>query len=79
MFLTVRTVNRWFRSASRADLDELLSKIILSERQSKILEMFYVRRQNIGFIADTLCVSPTVVSVELSEIRSKISATIRQK
>lgn len=78
MFATVRAVNRWFRSANRADLDDLVSKIIMSERQQKVFEMFYVKRKGIGFIADTLCVSQTVVNVELKEIRNKIYATIRQ-
>lgn len=78
MFATVRAVNGWFRSANRNDLDRLLSEIILSERQRKVFDMFYVKKQNIGFIADTLCVSKTVVNVELKEIRRKILATIRK-
>ena len=79
MFATVRAVNGWFRSANKSDLDRMLSEIILSERQRKVLEMFYVRKLDIEFIADTLCVSKTVVNVELREIRRKICASIRQQ
>lgn len=72
----VRTVNAYFKIATRADVNELLSKIILSERQMRIFEMFYIKRQNIGFIADTLCVSSTVINEELNKIRGKISKII---
>lgn len=72
----VKKINQWFKTATRADVNDLLSKIVLSERQTRIFEMFYIKRQNIGFIADTLFCSPTVVSEELNLIRDKISAII---
>lgn len=68
----VRTINAYFKIATRADVNELLSKIILSERQTRIFEMFYLKRQNIGFIADTLGFSERVISEELNTIREKI-------
>lgn len=78
MFKTVRAVNGWFRLAKKSDIDKILSEIILSERQEKIFGMFYLKKKDIGFIADTLFVSPTVVSVELKSIRDKIYAIIQQ-
>ena len=72
----VRTVNAYFKIATRADVNELLSKIIMSERQMKIFDMFYIKKQNIGYIADTLFISQTVVNEELNKIRRKISAII---
>lgn len=72
MFKTVRAVNGWFRLAKKSDIDNVLSEIILSERQEKIFRMFYLKKQDINFIADTLFVSPTVVSVELKAIRDKV-------
>ena len=74
----VRTINAYFKIATRADVNELLSKIILSERQTRIFEMFYLKRQNIGFIADTLGFSERVISEELDIIRHKISVIIQQ-
>lgn len=74
----VQTVNAYFKIATRADINDLLSKIILSERQTRIFEMFYLKRQNIGFIADTLGFSERVISEELDIIRRKISAIIQQ-
>ena len=73
---TVKKINQWFRTATRADVNDLLSKIILSERQTRIFEMFYIKRQNIGFIADTLGFSERVICEELFMIRDKISAVI---
>ena len=74
---TVKKINAYFKNANRADVDNLLSKIILSDRQSKIFEMFYLKRYGIDFIADDVCVSPTVISEELKLIRCKISAFIQ--
>jgi DNA-directed RNA polymerase specialized sigma subunit len=78
MHSIVRTINAYFIIATRADVNELLSKIILSERQQRIFEMFYLKRQNIGFIADTLGFSERVISEELDIIRRKISTVILQ-
>lgn len=78
MYSIVRTINAYFKIATRADVNELLSKIILSERQTRIFEMFYLKRQNIGFIADTLGFSERVISEELDIIRRKISTVILQ-
>jgi len=78
MYSIVRTINAYFKIATRADVNDLLSKIILSERQQRIFEMFYLKRQNIGFIADTLGFSERVISEELDIIRRKISAIIQQ-
>lgn len=72
MYSIVRTINAYFRIATRADVNDLLGKIILSERQTRIFEMFYLKRQNIGFIADTLGFSERVISEELETIREKI-------
>ena len=72
----IKEINNYFKTATRADVNDLLSKIILSERQTRIFEYFYIKDMNIGFIADTLGVSQSVVSRELEEIRDKISAII---
>lgn len=78
MYSIIRTINAYFKIATRADVNDLLSKIILSERQQRIFEMFYIKRQNIGFIADTLGFSERVISEELEIIRHKILAVIQQ-
>lgn len=74
---TVKTINSWFRTATRADVNNLLNEIILSERQSRIFDMFYLKKQSICFIADMLCCSPTVISGELNQIRCKICVIIQ--
>lgn len=76
MSATVRRINEWFKKANRYDVNILLEKILLSDRQTRIFEMFYLKRQNIGFIADTLYISERVVSEELFIIRDKIERAI---
>lgn len=74
----IKEINNYFKTATRADVNDLLSKIILSERQTRIFEYFYIKDMNIGFIADTLGFSERVISEELNVIREKISAVIQQ-
>ena len=74
----IKEINNYFKTATRADVNDLLEKIILSERQTRIFEMFYLKDMNIGFIADTLGFSERVISEELNIIREKISAVIQQ-
>lgn len=76
MSATVIKINSYFKTATRADVNELLSKMILTERQTRIFEMFYIKRQNIGFIADELFCSQRVICEELNLIRHKISSLI---
>lgn len=76
MLKNVRRINEWFRTATRDDVDYLLSKIILTERQNQIFELFYLKKETIIFISDKLCISPSVVSEELYLIRDKISVVI---
>ena len=76
MSAIVRTINAYFKIATRSDVNELLSKIILSERQQRIFEMFYLKRQNIGYISDNLYISERVVSEELNIIRNKMKGAI---
>lgn len=73
----VRQINAWFRDVTKDDINSLLEKIVLSDRQLEVFEMFYIKRKNIGFIADTICFSQRVISKELEEIRHKISAIIK--
>ena len=74
---TVIKINAYFKTATRADINDLLSKIVLSERQTRIFEMFYLKRQTIGFIADTLGSSQPVICRELGIIRDKILTIIQ--
>lgn len=68
----VKAVNRYFRTAIKADVDKIKNDIILTDRQDTIFNMFYIQRKDRLFIADTLCISPTVVDRELRRIRDKI-------
>ena len=69
----IKKINDFFRNAIKKDVDKINNELVLSERQRKIFEMFYIKKQNIDFIADSLCVYKMVVNNELKIIRNKIA------
>lgn len=69
----IKKINDFFRNAIKRDVDKINDELVLSERQQKIFEMFYIKKQNIDFIADSLCVCKMVVNNELKIIRNKIA------
>ncbi len=73
MSTKVRQINSFFKQANRSDVDRILDKIILSERQQKVFDMYYIKKQDVGFIADTLNFSYTVIKTEIKTIRDKMS------
>lgn len=75
--MDIKRINLFFKNSTKAVIDEVISKIYLSDRQARILDMFYLKRQNIGYIADTLNCSPSVISDELNVIRCKIKPIIQ--
>ncbi len=72
----IKRINTFFRTALKDDVDSLRERIILSQRQERIFDMFYVRKNDIGFIADSLNVCVSVVNDELRLIRGKILRVI---
>lgn len=68
----IKNINNFFKKAVKKDINKINNEIVLSERQQKIFEMFYIKKQNIDFIADSLCVCKMVVNNELKIIRIKI-------
>lgn len=76
MSATVKKINGYFKAAVKSDIELLKNNILLSERQERIFDMFYLKKQDICFIADSLYISPSVVKVELRLIRGKIERVI---
>lgn len=72
MTAKVKTVNSFFRAAIKPEVDRLKEDIVLSDRQEEIFTRYYIRRQDVNFIADTLGVCSYVVNKELKIIREKI-------
>ena len=72
MSATLLEINKFFRFATKSDIDKLLENMFLTERQKRIFEMFYIKKQGRGFTADTLFISESEVSKELRLIRSKM-------
>lgn len=67
-----KKINRFFKTAVKSDVDRIESGVVFTDRQRQIYTMFYLKRQDINFIADTLCVCPDVVNAELRTIRQKM-------
>ena len=67
-----RRVNRFFSTALRSQVKEIKDEIILTERQQRIFDMFYVEKKDINFIADTINWSAGAVKNELCKIRKKL-------
>ena len=68
----VRQINKFFKEALKKEVDEIKIQLSLSERQLDIFERFYIKKQDINFIADTNNVCPQVINNELKAIRKKL-------
>ena len=73
---TVRIVNRFFNKATKSDIDKVMSEVVLSERQAEVFDMYFIKKKNVGFIADSLFISPTVIYREINRIRNKVFEVI---
>lgn len=76
MSVIIKSINNFFRKAIKKDIDKINSQLILSDRQKQIFEMFYIQKQNIDFIADSLCVCKMVINNELKIIREKLARVL---
>ena len=72
MLEEVKTVNAFFRNATMSAVNNLRSEILLTDRQNEIFERYYIKGQDVNFIADTLYVCPRVITKELGLIRKKM-------
>ena len=68
----VKCVNKFFKYATKPQVDYILNNTLLSERQTDIFYRFFIKKQDLNFIADTLGICPRIVTKELSIIRHKI-------
>ena len=73
---TSKAVNAFFKDAVKKDIEGLVDDLLLSPRQEKIYELFYLRKNDINFIADTVGSCPRVVQKELRTIRRKIVSAL---
>lgn len=69
-------INSFFSLADKNEVDNVLSRIILTDRQSRIFEMKYLKGNDINFIADTIGLSSYSVDKELRKIRAKIAKAL---
>ena len=79
MYEEVRIVNLYIKDSLKIDIDNMVDQLALSDRQLDIFYRYYVKKQNVGFIADTLGVCEAVVNKELKKVRNKIMKFLTTK
>lgn len=72
-----KEVNKFFLTATKQDVDELLSKIYLSEHQKTVLLMRYIENKDIDYIAYKTGYSRGKIEADLRKIRSKFSKVLK--
>lgn len=72
MSQSLKEINKFFKTAVKNDLDKIKPDLLLSDRQEQIFHMYYIRKLDLNFIADSLGVCPLVISNELKIIRKKL-------
>ena len=75
-FDKVKLINSYFKFADKSKIEELKSKVLFSDRQLQIFDLYYVQKKDCGFIADYLCVCPGVITKELHAMREKMVRVI---
>lgn len=71
-----RRVNAFFKNASKADVNKIMEDVLFSDRETEIFTLFYIKRKDVPFIADSLNVSADTVNRNLMDIRKKILRSI---
>ena len=72
----IKAINEFFRMAGKGEISCINDRIVLTDRQTRIFEMKYIRGLDIGFISDALGCCPRVVQKELRIIRTKVAKAI---
>ena len=72
MATIIKKINSFFKTAIKSDVDNVKNQIVLTDRQKQIFDMFYIRKLDINFIADSIGVCPMVINNELKIIRLKL-------
>lgn len=73
----VKSINNFFRFAIKSEVDTVKEQSLLSKRQEDVFDMFYIKKQDIGFIADTLFCDKGTINKELKIIRSKLIKVLK--
>lgn len=72
----VLRINKFFRVATKNEVNSVIDQLVLTDRQRTILTMFYIQKQSIDYIADEIGFCSNVVDRELQTIRKKLDPII---
>ena len=71
-----KRINRFFKIATKTELNNIKEEIILSDQEQKVFEMFYIEKKDIDFIAYTTKYSKGKIESDLRNIRKKLNRLI---
>ncbi len=74
----VKNINKFFKLATKSDINKLKEEINLSEHLEKVLQMFYIQEKDINMIAYELGYSRGKIEADLRQIRKKISIQLNK-
>lgn len=75
----VTEINALFGVITSIEVDNLKKQIIMTDRQLKVFDSYYIQRKTVAVIADKLNCSDSVINRELRKIREKIIKVIDLK
>lgn len=68
-----KRINKYFKTATRPEIQNLFDQLALPPELRIIAEMRYSQEKDLGYIADVVHCSRSKIDKDLSRIRAKIS------
>lgn len=68
-----KNVNKFFKFATKIELNNIREELSLDEHLDKVLIMFYIKHKDIDYIASLLGYSESKIKSDLRLIRRKLS------
>lgn len=76
---SVRKTNRYFSLLTELQMKSLREACLLSRRQEAVMELYFIKRQDINFVSDTLGISRRTTEREIARIREKTMNVLEEK
>lgn len=76
---SVRRINRYFSLMTEPQMRDLREACLLSRRQEAVMELYFIKRQDINFVSDTLGISRRTTEREIARIREKAERVLEEK
>lgn len=71
-----KKVNQFFNFTPKSEIEKVTNNIIISKHQKEVLEMFYIEKRDIDYIAFKTGYSRGKIEDDLRKLRKKINPLI---